>query len=199
MGHRGGTPKGRKLSQKHREAISLGLQRSEKSVGRPTGVPVSNETRIKIATANTGRRHTQETKAKMRLAHAISRREPSRGFEGHKHSVETRARISQIQVGKKWTEERKAAHSRLLTGISTKISVGQKRVTERLRQQGCLVFQRGWPDLLVVEPNGKVRAIEVKRPYGRLSVEQIEVIKILKSIGLEIDIMYETNEQGEQS
>mgnify|MGYP001566801061 CR=1 FL=1 len=75
------------------------------------------------------------------------------------------------------------------------ISHGEHKVRERLRAQGCQVYRAGWPDFLVVEPSGKIHAIEVKRPYGRLSPMQEAVFKLLQQIGLSIEVLHESNER----
>ena len=187
------TPKGFKHSAESRARIADGLRASTKRIGRPPGIPLTAEHVERIRLRTLGRKHTEEARAKMRLHTGESK--ITLGFLGHKHTEETRARIGETSMGRKWSDEQKRAHSQLLTGKSTSISVGQKRVSERLKQEGCRVFQRGWPDLLVVDPEGNVRAIEIKNPRGQLSTEQVEVIAILRSIGMNVEVIYETNEQ----
>lgn len=54
-----------------------------------TGIPCSEETKIKIGNANRGRIPTEETIKKLRQAHI-----------GHKHSDETKEKMSQKRLGK---------------------------------------------------------------------------------------------------
>jgi len=93
-----------------------------------------------------------------------------------------------------WSEEKKTAHSLALKarGVSS-ISKGQQRLVKQLQESGCEVFHRGWPDLLVVDPQGKIRAIEVKRPNGSLTEDQIAVHTILRSLGLTVEVIHLEN------
>ena len=66
-----------------------------KTIGGPgkAGFATSEETRRKIRVANTGKKCTEETRAKMR---------------GRKHTEETRAKMSAAAIGRKLTEETRA-------------------------------------------------------------------------------------------
>jgi hypothetical protein len=59
--------------------------------------------------------------------------------------------------------------------------------------KGCIVFkftpdgQRGWPDRLVLLPNGKCIFIEFKHPGQRLRKLQVERHRQLKTLGHEVE------------
>ena len=57
------------------------------------------------------------------------------------------------------------------------------------QSKGCMVEKlvmlgkRGWPDRTIIGPYGNVGFVEVKRPGGRLSAQQIKVMEALNLRG----------------
>ena len=90
--------------------------------------PTSEETKKKIADAQTGKVHTPETKKKMSEAKTGRKRKPfteehkknmsknSVGMRGKKHSSETRKKISESLKGGKASEETRKKLSEMKTG-----------------------------------------------------------------------------------
>ena len=186
--------------QEYRDAIRDGLRESKKKIGRPKGSQQSADARRKISEAVKARVYTPEIKARMSLAAQKRQRlHPSAvQRKGFKHSEETKRKMSEKASKRTWTPEQRQAHSGRMKGTATHTSVGQKRVMEKLERAGCKVLQRGWPDLLIVDPDGKVRAVEVKRPGGSLSADQVVVFDILRSIGLTVEVIHESNKKEQQ-
>jgi hypothetical protein len=49
------------------------------------------------------------------------------------------------------------------------MNAGEREVYELLRERGCKVYTRGWPDFLVVSPDGsRTFGLEVKAGFDRL-------------------------------
>lgn len=75
--------------------------------------------------------------------------------------------------------------------------VAQQTVVKDLEAKGCTVHRRGWPDLLVETPTG-IRLIEVKaisyhgrkRQKETIRPEQKIVHRLLKMLGLEVEVVY---------
>lgn len=74
----------------------------------------------------------------------------------------------------------------------------QRRIREYYTQRGYLVIKlttlgryghRGWPDLLVLGPEGKCFFIEVKTPRGRVSKLQQKQIEQLLSLDHDVRIV----------
>jgi len=192
----GGWPKGRRHTPEECLAIKKAMDNSPNRPGRPTGTPMTPEQRLRHSLSRRGRKLSEQARINMRVA--ASTRKPRGHFTKRKHSAETIAKLSDGRNRHKWTDAQRQAHSLRLKGKSTSVSIGQKRTIERLLHSGCKVFQRGWPDLLIVEPNGRVYAIEVKRPGGDLTKDQIGVISLLRSIGLHVEVVYESNQETER-
>jgi hypothetical protein len=61
-------------------------------------------------------------------------------------------------------------------------------------QEGCEVFKRGWPDFLVINPDGTFEFVEVKVKYNRqtepISPSQKKMHEALKRIGIEVKVFY---------
>lgn len=81
-------------------------------------------------------------------------------------------------------------HQRLI-----KESTIERKHIAALRAEGCMVLKlnvqgtRGWPDVLVVEPNGFVYFIEFKRPKrGRFSKLQSVTIRKLRGMGAMVEV-----------
>lgn len=61
----------------------------------------------------------------------------------------------------------------------------ENHLVEYAQSKGCMVEKlvmlgkRGWPDRTIIGPRGTVGFIEVKRPGGRLSAQQIKVMQEL--------------------
>lgn len=105
---------GRTISDEQRAQISAALQghavsdetrqkiaASKRGQSHPN--PHSEETRLKMSTAHTGKKripHSEATKAKMRAARL--------GKPGHAQSEETRAKLSEANAGKTLSDEHKA-------------------------------------------------------------------------------------------
>ena len=53
---------------------------------------------------------------------------------------------------------------------------------------------RGMPDLIVLMPNGRTAFLEVKRPKGRPSPQQLEVHERLRALGHEVYIVHSAEE-----
>src|SRR5579885_1682519 len=53
-----------------------------------------------------------------------------------------------------------------------------------LRDNGCKVMTKGWPDLLVLAPGGSAIAIELKQGSDKVRPHQKEVHKVLNDAGL---------------
>lgn len=68
----------------------------------------------------------------------------------------------------------------------------QKQLIGFCKRKGFLAFKtesastRGFPDLLVIEPNGKISLVEVKTPTGKLSQHQIDLHKTLKEFKVSV-------------
>jgi Holliday junction resolvase len=76
-----------------------------------------------------------------------------------------------------------------------KESTIERKLVRQLREQGCMVLKlnvqghRGFPDLLVIPPDGNIYFIEVKRPKrGRFSKLQEVTIRDLRKRGVTVDI-----------
>lgn len=95
-----------------------GYNRCKYSTDR-TGIPLSDETKIKIGNANRGRIPSDETREKYRQAqlgntNKLGKKLSSESLEklkqagkGRKHSDETKQKMSQTRMGKKHSEESK--------------------------------------------------------------------------------------------
>jgi len=59
------------------------------------------------------------------------------------------------------------------------------RVAQQLRELGCVVFAKGWPDLLVLH-GSSVFAVEVKFGCDKPSQEQEQVAEVLWRINLPV-------------
>lgn len=66
-------------------------------------------------------------------------------------------------------------------------SPAEYALAAQLREQGCQVFQTGWPDLLVRYPDGQVKAIEVKSGSDHIRPNQQALHEVLRSIGLPVE------------
>lgn len=65
----------------------------------------------------------------------------------------------------------------------------EREVIERLEGDNYEVLSRGWPDLIAIHPNGKVRLIEVKPANRRqASPAQRKVHRALASLGIHVEI-----------
>jgi len=67
-------------------------------------------------------------------------------------------------------------------------------VAKRYRDAGFITYTRGWPDLLAVrtDAKGKTEVIirEIKSPTDKLRPEQIEILSILQSLGLDAKALW---------
>lgn len=52
----------------------------------------------------------------------------------------------------------------------------------------------GWPDRLVILPQGRVLWLELKRPGGVLSVKQVYTIAKLRGLGHDVVVAYSADE-----
>jgi hypothetical protein len=59
------------------------------------------------------------------------------------------------------------------------------------KEHGCLLLkiekQRGWPDRLLVCPNGSMMFLEFKRPGGSLSPLQSHTFDVLRSMNVSVE------------
>lgn len=68
----------------------------------------------------------------------------------------------------------------------------ERAAVKRLELQGCLtlklemMYNVGWPDRLVVMPNGHIFFIEFKRPGGKVTKLQEERHRQLKNRGVHV-------------
>jgi len=64
-------------------------------------------------------------------------------------------------------------------------SLLERKLAFHLKQEfGCQLLRKGWPDFLVIKPNGKIFCVEVKKSFGHLKEHQEKVIVILKDFGI---------------
>lgn len=101
------------------------------------------------------------------------------GFTGKTHSDASKKKMSEKQKGRQGRYR----------GGGNSISIGQQRIAMHLQEEGYTVYSRGWPDLLAVSPTGTLLAIEVKRPDGRLTTDQVAVHALLAKIGLDVKVV----------
>ncbi len=59
-------------------------------------------------------------------------------------------------------------------------------IARRLQECGHSILRGGWPDLLVIDPTGKIFALEVKSPVDKLTEIQKKVHAILNEVGLNV-------------
>ena len=70
----------------------------------------------------------------------------------------------------------------------------QKKLIKQFESEGYLVLKliqvqkAGYPDLLLLKPNGEIRFVEVKAKRGRLSKIQKYRIDELKRLGFDVEI-----------
>ena len=77
-----------------------------------------------------------------------------------------------------------------------KEAVVENKTKRSLRLSGSFVLKlnvqgrRGFPDVLVIEPDGGMRFIEFKRKGGKLSKLQEVTIRELTRRGVRVDVIY---------
>lgn len=80
----------------------------------------------------------------------------------------------------------------LLDGIN-----GQKAFKAKLLKQGWKIFDRGWPDLLVVDPCSETAFfVEVKTGNSMRSKHQIAMHDVLDSVGISVGIARYSTKDG---
>ena len=72
------------------------------------------------------------------------------------------------------------------------VSKWEGDVADAFMERGWGVLKRGWPDLLAFHPDGRVKAVEVKAGVDALRDEQRQVIAILRSIGVDVEVWRRT-------
>jgi len=123
---------GRKLSDETKRRMSE---------GQKLRAPATEETRLKLSLANTGRKHTDVAKKNMSLA----KQGEKHHLYGKHRSTETKKKISETNMGYRHTEEDKKKMSLLKIGgkhteeHKRKIGEALKRRWSNLSQKGNLV------------------------------------------------------------
>jgi hypothetical protein len=69
-------------------------------------------------------------------------------------------------------------------------SSAETHLREQLEAEGCTVHTKGWPDFLVVYPNGCIKAIEVKSTSDVVRPHQQAIHKALRAAGVEVEVIY---------
>ena len=69
-------------------------------------------------------------------------------------------------------------------------SPAEKRLREQLEAEGCTVHTKGWPDFIVVYPDGRIKAIEVKSTCDVVRPHQQAIHKALRVAGVEVEVVY---------
>ncbi|KGB27518.1 nuclease [Candidatus Liberibacter solanacearum] len=76
----------------------------------------------------------------------------------------------------------------------------EKRLVKGVQQLDCwvrkasFVGRRGCPDRLIITPNGRLWWIEVKKPSGRLSHQQMSEIEELIQRGQRVKVLFSVEE-----
>jgi hypothetical protein len=95
------------------------------------GLFVSEATRQKLRAANLGKKHSPETRAKMRATHAKNKKKRGRG-PGFRHSDETRAKIAIANIGKSPSTEAREKLRRANLGkkhtAETRMKMSEQRI-----------------------------------------------------------------------
>ena len=78
-------------------------------------------------------------------------------------------------------------------------SPAEKWLRAKLEAEGCNVHTKGWPDFLVVYPDGRVKAIEVKSGSDFVKPDQAAVHEILRALGIEVEVVYVNLEQEREA
>lgn len=73
-------------------------------------------------------------------------------------------------------------------------------------QEGCEVLRGGWPDFLVINPDGSIELVEVKsvhyvsgcRVLDKLSYDQERIHKVLKKMGIKVSVFYYNKNNQEE-
>ena len=74
----------------------------------------------------------------------------------------------------------------------------QAKLIKQYIKQGCFPIKliktsaNGIPDILLLQPEGKIKFIEVKREDGKLSEIQKYRIEQLQKLGFEVEVIYGT-------
>jgi hypothetical protein len=62
-------------------------------------------------------------------------------------------------------------------------------VARDLVAQGARIYHTGWPDFLVLFPDGRIKCVEVKSEQDTVKADQNAVHEILRQAGLTVEIV----------
>lgn len=65
----------------------------------------------------------------------------------------------------------------------------EKRAKDILERDGWEVINSGWPDFIAIKKDGTLKFVEVKGHKDRLHGNQLRVHEILRTLGLEVEVM----------
>lgn len=71
------------------------------------------------------------------------------------------------------------------------MSAFEKKFLKECKKRGYVILKSGWPDFLVIPPEGRPYCIEVKSMFDRLKPNQRRMIYVLKKLGIETYISFD--------